>query len=139
MPLTIVPVFSSLTRLDIKNRLLEGIKGTGTRIKEINEPYPQTDRQAPIYIFVGSGGTENTIAQYISKQKDISSVVLISHHSNNSLPAALETKTWMQKNNIECKLVHDTFGGILKKIERWNHFAYILNSVSPIPGSHPIQ
>jgi len=130
MPLTVVPIFSSLTSLDIKNRLLNGITETGARILKTHEIHPQAHKEAPIYIFVGSGGTENTIAQYISEQKDISSIVLISHRSNNSLPAALETKTWLRRNNIECKIVHDTFKGILEKLERWNQFADVMDSLS---------
>ncbi len=130
MPLTVVPVFSSLTSLDIKSSLLDGITETGAKILETHEPYPKTHQDIPIHIFVGSGGTESTIAQYVSKQKDITSVVLISHDSNNSLPAALETKTWLQRNNIECKIVHDTFQGILEKLEKWNQFTDVMDSVS---------
>ncbi|TFG13224.1 hypothetical protein EU537_07005 [Candidatus Thorarchaeota archaeon] len=129
MPLTIVPVFSSLTALNIKNRRLNDITETGAKIQEVHEHRPLTDRRAPIHIFVGSGGTENAIAEYVLEQQGVSSVVLIAHDSNNSLPAALETKTWLQKKSIDCKLVCDSYEGILKKLEKWNEFSKVLDSI----------
>jgi len=87
----------------------------------------QTDNPNPLFYFLITGGTENTILQLLENRKKHipgEPVYIIAHPGNNSLPASLEVLARLNQDGIRGRIFylknpHDTEG--LKKILEAQH------------------
>jgi L-fucose isomerase-like protein len=69
----------------------------------------QTDNPNPLFYFLISGGTENTILQFLAHREKIlpvEPVYLIAHPGNNSLPACLEVLARLNQDRIRGKIFY---------------------------------
>ena len=69
----------------------------------------QTDYPNPLFYFLITGGTENTILQILSNRSKIlpgEPVYLIAHPGNNSLPACLEVLARLNQDGIPGKIFY---------------------------------
>lgn len=74
-------------------------------------------------ILVGTGGTENMITEFLGKSGLSPPIVLLSHTQSNSLPAAMEVRTYLQKRGIPSRIVHAQLPELAKTIHEWCHFS----------------
>ena len=95
----------------------------------------QTDNPNPIFYFLITGGTENTILLILADRSKIlpgEPVYLIAHPGNNSLPACLEVLAKLNQEGIRGKIFYlknpdDTEG--LRQIKNAQHDLEVLHSM----------
>ncbi len=59
----------------------------------------------PDALLILSGGTENLVIEFLNNLAVSNTVYLLTHRSNNSLPAALEISAWLQQNDIDSHII----------------------------------
>ena len=105
MQINLIPIYSSLIS---KND--QTVKDDLLFIDEINNFLMDEDllilehAKEPLFdiVLIGSGGTENF---FLKKLKDLKEpLVILSTAKNNSLPACLEIKTYLENHNKLCFL-----------------------------------
>lgn len=77
------------------------------------------------YFFIGTGGTEDQIASLIDRinYHGNTELTLLSYESNNSLPAAMEIRSYLEKKmNIKCKIMHHSLESWVNKLEQWQNY-----------------
>ena len=78
-------------------------------------------------VLIGSGGTENLFLKRLKELKE--PIVLLSTSKNNSLPACLEIKTYLENNNKLCFLLSGNEEHIASMLK---HIATIINAYNSI-------
>ena len=71
---------------------------------------------------IGTGGTENLVKEFVSKHNPPSPIILLSYDLNNSLPASMETRTYLSSLGYEVNIIHASFKDLPKKIEYIEHY-----------------
>jgi L-fucose isomerase-like protein len=95
----------------------------------------QSDNPKPLFYFLITGGTENTILQLFASRNKLlpgEPVYLIAHPGNNSLPASLEVLARLNQDGIRGRIFYlkspdDTEG--LKKIIEGQHDLEVLHEM----------
>jgi L-fucose isomerase-like protein len=129
--LTVVPFFSALAAKGWVDEVVQRLVDTGPLVMA-----PETFRQQAAkqrqsllsghtVVFVGTGGTERTISNFLSNVRLRSPVVLLSHDGNNSLPAAMETRAYLEQRNVKARIVYAPLDDLLERIRGWCLFAAI--------------
>ncbi len=124
----IIPFFSSLSSKSVQEDILSKLLLDQSQliIPEIFPPkehIPQPDER--FYFFVGTGGTENAMISFFQHSKLTPPIILLSYDSNNSLPAAMETRKYLEVEGIEAKIVHGTLKELAEIIRLWTQYANI--------------
>ena len=126
MNINLVPIYSFLHK---KNEQV--IKDDALFVDEINNYLLEEDllivekAKEPLFdvYLIGSGGTENL---FLKKMKEIEEpIVILSTSRNNSLPACLEIKTYLENHNKLCFLLVGDESHIASMIK---HIATIINA-----------
>ena len=126
MQLNLVPIYSFLQK---KNQ--DVIKEDLLFIDEINNYLMDDDlvivenAKDPLFdvVMIGSGGTENLFLKRIKDFKE--PIVILSTSRNNSLPACLEIKTYLENHNKLCFMLT---GGENHVANMLKHIATIINA-----------
>lgn len=79
----------------------------------------KTIRDQHNYLFVGSGGTEDKIADFIRKVKMLAPIQLLTHEGDNSLPAAMELRKYLEEQGTPAKITHDSLEQLIQRISDW--------------------
>ena len=82
-------------------------------------------------ILIGSGGTENLFLKQL--KEDDEPVVILSTSRNNSLPACLEIKTYLENHNKLCFLLSGNENHIANMIK---HIALIINAYKAVKDNN---
>ncbi|MFX1565669.1 MAG: hypothetical protein ACFFCH_06750 [Promethearchaeota archaeon] len=90
----------------------------------------KTIRDQHNYLFVGSGGTEDTIATFIKKVKIPAPILLLTHEGDNSLPAAMEVRKYLDQEGIPATIIHDTLEQLITRISDWCQYDGILEQLA---------
>ena len=88
-----------------KNAFLEGLKKLGG--------ISLSENGTPMF-FIESGGTEELFRRIYKDYKE--PYILIATEANNSLPAALEIASFLRKNNLTYKIIHDKLAGLPSRL-----------------------
>jgi L-fucose isomerase-like protein len=126
LTLSIIPFFSPLASEELRSRLTKRLSEAGADICSPDQPYLESKR---IYLLVGTGGTENQIIEFIERSKLGSPLILLTYPLNNSLPAALEVRTYLQDEEKQVKIVHGSLETLVHKIKQWLKFEGIKNQL----------
>ena len=130
MQLNLVPIYSFLHK---KNQ--DVIKEDLLFIDEINNFLMDEDlvivenAKEPLFdiVMIGSGGTENL---FLKRMKDFKEpIVILSTSRNNSLPACLEIKTYLENHNKLCFMLS---GGENHIANMLKHIATIINAYNSL-------
>lgn len=89
----------------------------------------KTIRDQHNYIFVGSGGTEDSIIKFISKAKLPPPITLLSHDGDNSLPSAMETRKYLDQQNMKSRIIHDSLEQLIPRIDEWCQYDSVLEQL----------
>lgn len=118
--LKILPFFSSIAPENLKQDLLKTINVDSSIVlsqADFEEFYDPDDFDQLILIyFIATGGTENLVKEFVSKHKPRGPLILLSYDLNNSLPAAMETRTYLSSLGHDVKIVHTSFKDLKNKI-----------------------
>jgi len=131
----IVPFFSPLSTKSIQEEALSQLLIDNNDIITpdiVLSPDSDIDSGIRHYLFVGTGGTENDIVNFIQRAKLSSPIILLSYESNNSLPAALEIRKYLDIQNTNVQIVHGTLKELATIIQDWKQFIKIKNKLKTI-------
>ncbi|MHA2376330.1 MAG: hypothetical protein ACXAB9_09180 [Candidatus Thorarchaeota archaeon] len=96
---------------------IKEIVDSGASIKRISDDSSiksLADPETPLYILVGTGGSESAISDFIGYQKVKKHVVLLTHPGNNSLPTAMEVRAYLVSQGIQTKIEHANSEGLVE-------------------------
>ncbi len=128
MKLKIIPFFSPISPEGTKDQVINQLSLTKA---EIIEPADfkfetKTDKN---YMFIGTGGTENAVAEFLLKNPIPPPVIILSYDLRNSLPAAMEIRSYLEQRNLETRIVHSSLPELIQMIYEWCDFVEILNQL----------
>ncbi|MFX1605615.1 MAG: hypothetical protein ACFFDD_06885 [Promethearchaeota archaeon] len=128
MELRVIPFFSPISPESVRDEVLGEFSGINVDIIEPDEfrVESHTDRS---YLFIGTGGTENVVAEFLQKHKLPQPIMILSYDLRNSLPAAMEIRSYLQREGIEAKIIHATLTELRQKIGEWSEFADALTQL----------
>ena len=126
MPVNVVLFFSEITPEDRVNSITSELKASGAHVIEPSEYQPNMINS---YFFVGSGGTENKIAEFLKRQNQTRPITLLAYESSNSLPAAMEIRTYLQKEGIPARVMHAPLLDLIERIRSWTKYEQILRKL----------
>lgn len=123
MKINVYPISSSLhdkTNLDLQSKtLLDELSHLGVTtniVDDIDKLYTNCDLS---FIFVLSGGSENTFKALLPKLKE--PYYLLSYVSNNSLAASLEILSYLKNQNLKGEILHGDTSYIAQRIKQLNN------------------
>ncbi len=131
----IISFFASSSMTRRVSGISEKLSSTNARIFSPDEfirdgiKRDKTIRDQHNYIFIGSGGTEDAVAQFISKVKFLPPIIFLTHEGDNSLPAAMEIRKYLEQRSIPARIVHDSFERLIDRIKEWHEFDTILEKI----------
>jgi L-fucose isomerase-like protein len=127
MDVQIIPFFSPISPEGVKESVIEQITTTNGRIVEPEEfKASGKDRN---YLFIGTGGSENEVASFIEKHTLPPPVQILSYDLRNSLPAAMEIRSYLQRKGIEARIIHSPLPKLKQMISEWSHFTEVLSEI----------
>ncbi len=134
MALNVVPFYSSIAPMDVIESLNEKLESSGVRVllpeKFLDELKIQNDLiHQRTLVFVGTGGTENNVADFVHNSGIEPPLMLLSHPNNNSLPAAMEIRTYLERNGLKSRIIHHPLEEIVEKLSKWNQFSTHLTNI----------
>jgi len=128
MEVCIIPFFSPISPRDVKDEVLGELSSARGKIVEPDEFKAGSDTTR-YYIFIGTGGTENEVAEFLKRNPLPQPVILLSYDLRNSLPAAMEIRSYLQRENTEARIIHSHLAELIEMIDEWCGFAQILSQL----------
>ena len=129
MEIVIVPFFSPISSEGVANEVLVGLSKSMVRIVEPKD-FKKEAGQSRIYLLIGTGGTENEVAAFLNQHPLDPPVILLSYDLRNSLPAAMEIRSYLQQHSIESRIIYSPFSDLHQTVSEWSEFAEVLSKVS---------
>ena len=136
MPINIITFFSSESLKRRVSGIMDQLGNTKARIftpeNYVSEGMKRdkTIRDQHNYLFVGSGGTEDKIADFIRKVKMPPPIQLLTHEGDNSLPAAMEVRKYLEDQGTPTRITHDSLEQLIQRISDWCQYDGILKHLS---------
>jgi len=123
----IVPFFSPFSSEEMQKNVLKQFEIKNIRIKHpldyLNQQLELQDHL--LYLFVGTGGTEKDIVSFVNQLNLISPISLLSYDLNNSLPAAMEVREYLQNLGRKVRIEH----GFSNFLENIKYFDIVLDKI----------
>lgn len=126
MDVRIIPFFSPISLEGAKIEVLKQLSASKGEIIEPND-YKKGSDVTRNYLFIGTGGTENVVADFLKKNPLPPPIILLSYDLRNSLPAAMEIRSYLQREGIEARIIHSPLAELIQMINEWSEFAEILS------------
>ena len=106
--LKLITFFSSIAPDSLIDEVSRHITSDSWQIipQDSFDNYSQNDF---LLYLIGTGGTENLVRDFISKHKPPSPIILLSYDLNNSLPAAMETRTYLSSLGYDVSIIHASY------------------------------
>lgn len=128
MELRIIPFFSPISPEGVKDEVLEQLSTTKGKIIEPDDFRKESGINRN-YLFIGTGGAENEVAEFLKQHPLSSPVILLSYELRNSLPAAMEIRSYLQREGVEARIIHSPLAELTQMINEWCEFAEILTKI----------
>ena len=122
MTINIVPFFSIVSTEGIRDEVLKEIEQDGVRIIERVKDIPAGES---VYLFIGTGGTENDAASFIKMSKMEPPIIILSYDERNSLPASMEIRAYLEKKGIDARIIHKPLEQLHSLLGRWSKYSDI--------------
>ena len=122
MTINIIPFFSIVSPEGLAEEVTNEIKQEGVNVIKNME---EVQSGEPIFLFIGTGGTENDVATFLSSSKLESPITILSYDERNSLPASMEIRAYLDKKGIEARIVHKPLAQLRDLLERWSKYEEI--------------
>ncbi len=130
MPITVVPFFSVLASQNLIETYVNHLKKSGATIQSPDEAKQAKKDSGPFMFFIGSGGTEKLVADYIHEMDFSSPIILLSHSANNSLAASMELRAYFEKKGFNATNVYHSLQELVEKLAKWVEFDKLLEKIS---------
>lgn len=128
MELRIIPFFSPISPKGIKDDVLEQMSNIKGNIIEPDNFRIESEISRN-YLFIGTGGTENEVADFLRKNPLPPPVIILSYELRNSLPAAMEIRSYLQREGIEARIIHSPLDELTQMVIEWQEFADVLSRI----------
>lgn len=128
MEIRVIPFFSPISPEGVKDEVLKKLQGDQVRILEPDDFKPGSDSDRT-YVFIGTGGTENLVADFLKEHSLRSPVLLLSYDLRNSLPAAMEIRSFLQGQGIESQIIHATLSELRQMLSEQIKFVEVLSKI----------
>jgi L-fucose isomerase-like protein len=128
---TVIPFFSVLAAKQWVESVVQRLAAAGARVTTADAfqqevlKADRSRRAAHNFVFVGTGGTEKAIVDVLGDARLRQPILLLSHDSSNSLPAAMETRMYLEQRGVKACIIHAPLDGLLRQIRQWCSFATI--------------
>ena len=134
MSLIVVTFFSSLASPCLIDTHTKRISESGARTitPEMYKKELAKRENIPVerlILFIGTGGTEKMVADFVRDTNLRPPMILFSHQADNSLPASMEIRTYLERNGFEAFIVHLPLQGLIDKLTRWVEFEQHLETI----------
>ncbi|MFW9844850.1 MAG: hypothetical protein ACFFEV_09760 [Candidatus Thorarchaeota archaeon] len=123
MTINIIPFFSVVSPEGLSEEVLKNIEQEGVRITKSMKGIPAGE---PVYIFTGTGGTENDVATFLKTSKLEPPIIILSYDERNSLPASMEIRAYLEKKDVEARIVHKPLNQLHSLLGRWSKYSEIV-------------
>ena len=136
MPVNIIVFFSSGSLKRRVSGIIDKLSKTKARVftpeNYVSEGMKRdkTIRDQHNFLFVGSGGTEDSIAQFLQKTKMPPPIQLLTHEGDNSLPAAMEVRKYLDQKGTIARIIHDSLERLIQRISDWCQYDEILERLT---------
>lgn len=128
MPVTVIPFFSSLASPKLIESYVNHLRKSGATIQSSDET--KRESSGLCLFFIGSGGTEKLVADYIHEMEFSSPIILLSHSANNSLAASMELRAYFENKGLSATIVYHSFQELVEKLSKWVEFDKLLEKIS---------
>ncbi|MFW9920922.1 MAG: hypothetical protein ACFFED_15080, partial [Candidatus Thorarchaeota archaeon] len=134
MTLNIVTFFSPIASPLFLVTHLEKLRESGARILSAQDFHDDLKSGRDVLhqrniLYIATGGTERRVAEFVHDTGLESPIVLLSHPQQNSLPAAMEIRTYLKQHGAESIIVHDPLAKLIERITRWQIYATHLDNI----------
>jgi L-fucose isomerase-like protein len=136
VPVNIIAFFSSTSLKRRVSGIMDKLGSTQAKVftpeNYVSEGMKRdkTIRDQHNYLFVGSGGTEDGISKFLQKAKMPPPIQLLTHEGDNSLPAAMEVRKYLDQQGITARIIHDSLENLIDRISDWCQYDSILNRLT---------
>jgi L-fucose isomerase-like protein len=134
MTLNLITLFSPITPQDVVKSILGRVDRQGATIYAPDE-FENAVRSNPslrerrTYLFIGTGGTEQIAVDLLEGTHLPEPIVLLAHDRSNSLPAALEIRSYADQVGLEAQVVHDSLERLASKIRTWSRYVDVQQKI----------
>ncbi len=134
MAINIVSILSPITPQETQLQLVNDITVPAADILTPDEFLRKVKQKPHIldrhtYLFVGTGGTEKAVSDFIAQAGLTDPVILLSHPGNNSLPAAMEIRAYLQQQGMTSRIIHSPFNMLSGIIQEWSRFSEVEDTI----------
>ncbi|MHA1908514.1 MAG: fucose isomerase [Candidatus Thorarchaeota archaeon] len=134
MSLIVVPFFSAIASPCLIDTHTKRLRESGVRIIAAGEykkliASKENESIDRLILFIGTGGTEKEVAEFVDEIKLTPPIILLSHQTNNSLPAAMEIRTYLERMGYDSSIVHLPLQGLIDKLSKWREFEQHLDTI----------
>jgi L-fucose isomerase-like protein len=126
MPINIVPFFSMVSPKALKEEVLAEIQQEGVRLVTSAS---ELSANEPFLIFIGTGGTENDVADFLNAVDGVTQVTILSYDQRNSLPASMEIRAYLEKNGVRARIMHKPLVQLRDLLGRYSRYSEILEKI----------
>jgi L-fucose isomerase-like protein len=129
MAVNIITFFSPITPKDRVDSIIQKLEETEAQIITKND-YKNTESSLDhYYLFVGTGGTENEITEFIDSAKISPPFYILSYDENNSLPAAMEVRKFLETTGAQARIIHGSLDQVVTNVNEWCRFSRIEDEI----------
>ena len=122
MTINIVPFFSIVSPEGLQEEVVKEIEQEGVRITKSMKDVLDGE---PVYLFIGTGGTENDVATFLKMSDLEQPIIILSYDERNSLPASMEIRAYLEKKGIEARIIHKPLAQLHTLLGRWSKYSEI--------------
>lgn len=128
MAINVIVFFSPITPAPLKAKIQSELRKSGASIMAPEDFLALAKQDSQILnqhtiVFVGSGGTENLIAAFLSEANLGSLIMLLSHEGNNSLPAAMESRAYLSAKGLQSRITHASLPKLVETLREWQDYS----------------
>jgi len=126
MTINIIPFFSAVSPEGLQEEILKEIEQEGIRIVKSMRDIPAGES---VYLFIGTGGTENDVATFLKMSKLNPPIIILSYDERNSLPASMEIRAYLEKKGIKAMIIHKPIDQLRSLLNRWSKYSKIIQKL----------
>ena len=128
MKLRIIPFFSSISPDGVKDDVLQQLSNIEGDIVDPSD-FKFESGEYRDYLFIGTGGTENDVTDFLKEYPLPPPLMILSYNLRNSLPAAMEIRSYLQRQGIESRIIHSPLVELNRLLFEWGEFANIISKI----------
>ncbi|MBS3795708.1 MAG: fucose isomerase [Candidatus Thorarchaeota archaeon] len=130
MSLPTIAFFSPIAGKRLTDRILKPLDGVDFVVQSEDDIDSLLGMNANrVILFIGTGGTEGLVASFVN-QAPLKSSVLLAHMENNSLPAAMEIRAYLEQCDIGSEIKQGSLGDLREIIQIFHYYEDIFSKLN---------